>query len=89
MPQPHIDNLEPSRVRISATCVLIVIRGKDLDNCVILFDGPTSGSTTFIDSGTLVLLLNTVEGPVGKTQIYAHNTESGDISNKYPFEIYA
>jgi hypothetical protein len=87
MPQPIINQLDPNRVQIGSTCVVIVVRGDNLGDCLMLSDDPITARTTFIDSGTLVMLLPKIDGAARDVEFFAHNQQTGDISNRLKLQI--
>jgi hypothetical protein len=89
MAQPYLNQMSPNRVHIGSTCVVIVVRGDNLGDCLMLPATPITAQTTFIDSGTLVMLVPKVDGPARDVTFHAHNQITGDISNRLNLEIVA
>lgn len=87
MPQPYLNQMSPNQIQIGSACVVIVVRGDNLENCIMLSDTPLTAQTTFIDPGTLVVLVPKVDGPARDVTLYAHNQNTGDISNRLTLKI--
>ncbi len=86
----QIDRLDPDSVHIGDTNALVKVLGSGFTaHTIMLSDEPLTATTQYVNANRLDMTLPKVDGSPRTVTVFAHDEDTGDISNKVDLKIKA